>query len=259
MADSTVNCFVARGTTVQRNAFTPTPPTPASGPTQGYFWYDTTDGQVYSWTGAAWAAATAQNIQTLLDGISTTQGVVIYYDGSNWVALTPGTSGQFLKTQGAGANPVWANGGKVVQVVNTQSGAVATGTTLVPFDDTIPQITEGDQYMTRAITPTDAANTLRIDVSAQFSPSVSTWVVMALFQDATVNALAATTAFEGTAGGGITLNLTHYMTAGTTSATTFRMRAGGIFAGTLTFNGNGGGRIFGGVMASSITIWEIAP
>ena len=54
--------------------------------------------------------------------------------------------------------------GAVVQVVNTQTGAVATGTTIMPGDDTIPQITEGNEYLTRTITPTDAANTLLITV-----------------------------------------------------------------------------------------------
>ncbi len=44
----------------------------------------------------------------LLDWLSTTQGAIFYRDGANWVGLAPGTSGQFLKTQGAGANPVWA-------------------------------------------------------------------------------------------------------------------------------------------------------
>lgn len=35
------------------------------------------------------------------------QGDVIYYNGTNWVNLAPGTSGQVLHTQGAGANPIW--------------------------------------------------------------------------------------------------------------------------------------------------------
>lgn len=35
------------------------------------------------------------------------QGDILYYNGSAIVDLAPGTSGQFLKTQGAGANPVW--------------------------------------------------------------------------------------------------------------------------------------------------------
>lgn len=40
---------------------------------------------------------------------SPAQGDVIYYNGTDWVALTPGTSGQFLETKGANANPVWGS------------------------------------------------------------------------------------------------------------------------------------------------------
>lgn len=39
------------------------------------------------------------------------QGSILYFDGTNWVQLSPGTSGQFLKTNGVGANPQWATGG----------------------------------------------------------------------------------------------------------------------------------------------------
>jgi hypothetical protein len=38
---------------------------------------------------------------------SEAQGDVLYYNGSDWSRLAAGTSGQYLKTQGAGANPVW--------------------------------------------------------------------------------------------------------------------------------------------------------
>lgn len=36
------------------------------------------------------------------------QGQVLYYNGANWAALNPGTSGYFLQTQGPGINPAWA-------------------------------------------------------------------------------------------------------------------------------------------------------
>jgi hypothetical protein len=36
------------------------------------------------------------------------QGDILYYSGTNWSRLGFGTSGYFLKTQGAGANPTWA-------------------------------------------------------------------------------------------------------------------------------------------------------
>lgn len=45
---------------------------------------------------------------TQLDAISSTQGAVLYRGAAAWAALPPGTAGQFLQTQGAAADPVWA-------------------------------------------------------------------------------------------------------------------------------------------------------
>lgn len=39
---------------------------------------------------------------------SPAQGDVLYYTGSAWSSLVAGTSGQYLQTQGSGANPQWA-------------------------------------------------------------------------------------------------------------------------------------------------------
>lgn len=71
---------------------------------------DATAGLVYQTGADAFSKiAYATAVQSLLDAISTTQGNVLYYNGTDWVALSPGTSGQFLKTLGAGANPAWAD------------------------------------------------------------------------------------------------------------------------------------------------------
>ena len=43
---------------------------------------------------------------TSLAGLA--QGDVLYYNGTSWVRLGAGTSGQFLKTNGSGANPAWS-------------------------------------------------------------------------------------------------------------------------------------------------------
>lgn len=58
MADSTLNRFLARGTNAQRLAFVPSPPTPASGPSPTYFWYETDTLKSYVWDGAAWDQVT---------------------------------------------------------------------------------------------------------------------------------------------------------------------------------------------------------
>lgn len=146
----------------------------------------------------------------------------------------------------------------VVQRVYTQTGAVATGTTIMPTDDTIPQNTEGDQYMSLAITPTNASNILHIEVAAFISSSFAGAVAgaCALFQDSTANALACV---EVTLGGQyytVPFYFHWTMVAGTTSATTFKVRAGTNSAGTTTFNGQISARLMGGSIASSITITE---
>ena len=45
---------------------------------------------------------------TDVGAITEAQGQLLFYGGSLWMALNPGNSGEFLKTQGAGANPAWA-------------------------------------------------------------------------------------------------------------------------------------------------------
>jgi hypothetical protein len=47
-------------------------------------------------------------VQAILDQISTTWGTILFRGTSDWEALAPGTSGHFLKTNGAGADPEWA-------------------------------------------------------------------------------------------------------------------------------------------------------
>ena len=147
--------------------------------------------------------------------------------------------------------------GSVVQVVNFTTGALATGTTTIPTDDTIPQITEGNQYLSLAITPTSATNKLFFQVIVMAAHSTDLWLSVAIFQNSIANAIAATAGYQGVGTGGLVVPLNFYMTSGTTSSTTFTVRCGGHSGGTLTFNGQNGSRFFGGVMSSSITITEI--
>jgi hypothetical protein len=56
MTDSTLNRFLASGTNAERLAFTPAPPTPASGPDPTYVWHETDTTNTYCWNfdSAAW-------------------------------------------------------------------------------------------------------------------------------------------------------------------------------------------------------------
>lgn len=67
-------------------------------------------------------------LSTFLDTISATQGTVLYRGASTWSALAPGTSGQYLTSGGASANPSWstaAGGGNVSTSGTPTNGQLA--------------------------------------------------------------------------------------------------------------------------------------
>lgn len=234
-----------------------TPANPSAGFDKLYF---KSDNILYSLSSAG--VETAIGAPSLTNPM-TTGGDIIYGGVSGTpTRLANGSSGQVLRSSGGTSAPTWAvpsaQPGWVEQVVNTMSSAVSSGTTQIPYDDTIPQQTEGDQYMSLAITPISSTNKLKIEVVINLANSSSnSQVTAALFQDSTANALAAAMTVMSTSAGGGQIVFTHYMTSGTTSSTTFKVRAGPASAITTTFNGLSATRKFGGVMASSITITEI--
>jgi hypothetical protein len=171
--------------------------------------------------------------------------------------LTVGANNTVLTADSSTATGLkWAApSSRIVQVVNTQTGTSATGTTVLPNDGTVPQNTEGTQFMTLSITPTNASNKLFIQVVTRQAVTGSNKdIIIALFQDSTVNALAANN-YRQTGDGVTQLGvLNYYMTAGTTSSTEFKIRIGSADTGTVTFCPNAMGQI----ASSTITITEIA-
>lgn len=219
---------------------------------KGRLAYDTDavyGGVLYKWSGTAWV----QFMVSLL-GAQTVTGVKTFSSFPVTPSSAPTTDYQV-------ANKKYVDDlqRRIVQVVNVQSGSLATGTTVMPSDDTIPQISEGDQFMSLAITPVSATNKLKIEVVAHLSEATGGNRVMtaALFKNTDADALACSFSQNGTTYPEPPICFTHYMTAGTTDEITFKVRAGADGAGTTTFNGVGGARKYGGVMASSITITEI--
>lgn len=174
--------------------------------------------------------------------LDTNESVVLRYDGTN------------SKWRGIASHAALAG-----MVINTASDSYTTHaalTTVIPFDDTIPQNTEGTEILSAAITPSAAANTIRVSFSCFAVVDADVNFSAALFKDSDVNALQATTARNPTAGYMAQLSFQFEHSPATTSAVTYKIRAGPT-SGTMYINGNTANRRFGGAAAAILRLEEI--
>jgi hypothetical protein len=149
------------------------------------------------------------------------------------------------------------NAAKMVQQVYTGTSSLATITGVITVDDSKPQKTEGTELLTLAITPKSASNKLVIEFKSFGSTDFTNTVTAALFQDTTTDALAA----ECTVYTNAVFNksfVRYTMDAGTTSATTFKIRMG-VQSNNLYVNGYSAARYMGGVANTTMTITEYKP
>lgn len=199
----------------------------------------------YAASGAATSSGLTMATSRLLGRTTASTGAIEEITVGNGLSLSSGN--------------LAVSGGVVQRVEGTPYTTYNSTSATIPSDDTIPQNTEGAEWATVTITPKNASN--RLVIEAFFSlvaigTSAAT-ACFALFQDSTANALAATGATQTTGGYISNAYVKHEMAAGTTSATTFKVRAGAS-SGSLYVNGGTGARTYGGVASVRISVTEIS-
>ena len=79
------------------------------------------------------AAPVANTLSAFLDAAlsAPARGALLYRGGAGWLSLAPGTAGQFLKTNGSGADPTWAVGSAGVTSLTAGAGIDTQPDTIV--------------------------------------------------------------------------------------------------------------------------------
>jgi len=114
---------------------------------------------------------------TDLTSTLTTQGDILYRDGSGLQRLGAGTSGQALITNGTGANPSWGDvGGGVVQVKYLHYKNEESVTNSEPTYTEIPNFN-------LSITPTSASNKILVQIT--LNGGSENWAVSRLYRNGT--------------------------------------------------------------------------
>lgn len=150
--------------------------------------------------------------------------------------------------------------GSVVQIVAFSTTASASGNTLIPIDETVPQNDEGTQFMSASITPTKASNILLIQAVGNFGHANNAYMtfraIICLFKDDIADALG--TAETITWSGNVcNVSLTYRITAGTTDAAIYKIRAGTSITGAFIMNGTSVNNVAVGGLCSALSITEI--
>lgn len=217
---------------------------------EGDLWYDTTNNLLKSYNGSAWVQA-----GVTINGL--TEKTALVGDDLFLIEDSEASNAQ-KKVKHSNIK------GKILQIVNTQSGAyVNLGATTIPLDDTIPQITEGNAItaLNTAITPASTNNKILVEVVVQLS-HVYTYGELCLFNTDIHATNAIAVASIPYCGDAYTAEarLLYYGTAPVAAATTYQVRVGNHQASNWHLNGRStvGARDFGGVLISSMTITEIA-
>jgi len=180
-------------------------------------------------------ARVADNAVTLAKLEDGTQGDVLYYGASGAPArLGFGTSGDFLKTQGTGANPVWATagGGKVLQVLlveDSSSQVLATDT----YTDT---------NLSQAITPSATSSKILCIWNMQAILTDAEGYGTQLVRDVTNIWTAAIGSYTYQQAGGtiyLSVCLFHLDSPSTTSSTTYKVQVSSHSSNSITLNAGG--------------------
>lgn len=150
----------------------------------------------------------------------------------------------------------------VLQIVSAIVTTNTLSSTVLTRDNSIPQIGEGDQFISLAITPKFSTSLLEITLTggsttaSQTIPAGSD-VTLALFQDATAAALTAKSYSLKDSSATAHHLMTYFMTSGTTSSTTFTCRIGddsGLGGGINQVSS--GTQLFDGTCTTILTITE---
>jgi len=151
-----------------------------------------------------------------------------------------------------------ANSNAVAIPVYAESTAyMSTSIQMVGAVDTIPQQTDGIQLLTASIIPKRSTNKIRIQATVPFGSTQALGAWFALFRDNTAAAIDAAVAFAPDKNKGAIARLDIDVMAGTTAATTIKLRCGNLNGSVQTLGINGAtARWLGGASRVTLSITE---
>ena len=183
--------------------------------------------------------------------VASAQNNASVFDWSNYMAALAGK----LNTDMSNVDITRANA--VLQQIRYETSTAVNTTSTIPYDNTIPQITEGTQVMAVTITPKSASSKLVIDVLGYVGTGNDGGrLVLSIFDSGGANAIATGAAYVGSQE--IYPLAVKKVIASTGTAKTITVRFGGT-GSSVWLNATGNYPLaYGSTLTSSLVITEYA-
>ena len=190
---------------------------------------------------------------------------VLFWDVNNYmsglVRRSPTEGSETLPVSFSGPTRVRArccdSSGTVIQSKRAESSGTIQFTTLIPVDNTKPQITEGTLVLTNNFKPKRATSKLVVEADVFCAAATAgTAIIAALFTTGNNDALAVAYQAAPAAHYGVCLKIRFELLAGNTNSRAFHVRLG-TGSGSVTFNGSNNTPYYGGSLISHLTVTEI--
>lgn len=168
--------------------------------------------------------------------------------------LDANVTGAKLASGAAAANSAT---GAVLQTVTAEYATYATNTTVIPWDDTIPQNTEGTEIISLSITPSSASSKVRISLVASAVSSNAGGITLAVFRSGIASAVAASTSVPTSSSYAHSMQVLYTDSPASASAVTYTVRIGVENTYIWYLNGTSAGRKLGGSIYTTLVLEEI--
>jgi hypothetical protein len=169
--------------------------------------------------------------------LKTTGAYLLLYTGAHFVVM----------------NPSAANGGGCLQMMSAVYSSSGAASGLVAVDDSTPTASEGIEVMSISITPKSATSKIEIVAEGVAGHSGSGHGILSIYVG--TGGPASFTTLDKVENTASKHHIRAVHAPGSTAPVIYKARVGST-SGSLRFNGNYGGRLFGGAMQWTMTVKE---
>jgi len=176
--------------------------------------------------------------------------------GASFATMTASQAN--IGTLTAGTITVTNLNGRYEYIAQEFTASVGTVTATIPYDDTVPDDSEGTSILSATVQPVYATSYLLVEAESHVAANVAGLnTILGIFSSTATLAVEVTTIATASVNLMQKISFSYLAQSSSTTSRAFTLRIGPEAAGTITINGQAAARLLGGAAITKLRISEI--